>query len=78
MTLTGFNVTKDNVGGGIKSDESGIEFRLAGSMIFVQAALNNVISKLQIVLPELNLIDYTIKFDYQDGALGTGILVTPK
>ena len=78
MSLTGFNVTKDYIGGSIKSDEEGIFFRLASSMIFVEAALNTVISRNPIVLPEFDLIDYVISFDYQDSALGTGINVTKK
>jgi hypothetical protein len=78
MALNGFNVTKDYIGGSVKGDESGIEFRLASSMLFVQAALNSVISRYPIVLPELELIDYMITLDYQDGAIGTGINVSKK
>ena len=78
LSLSGFNVTKDYIGGTIKSDEQGIFYRLSGSMIFIRAALNSIISGLNIVLPELNLIDYMISFNYQDSALGTGINVTKK
>ena len=78
LSLSGFNVTKDYIGGSIKSDEQGIFYRLSGSMIFIRAALNSIISGLNIVLPELNLIDYMISFNYQDSALGTGINVTKK
>jgi hypothetical protein len=78
LSLTGFNVTKDNIGGGVKSDEQGIFFRLSSSMIFIRAALNSIISRFNIVLPELDLIDYMISFNYQDSALGTGINVTKK
>jgi hypothetical protein len=78
LSLTGFNVTKDYIGGGVKSDEQGIFFRLSSSMIFIRAALNGIISRFNIVLPELDLIDYMISFNYQDSALGTGINVTKK
>ncbi len=78
LSLSGFNVTKDNIGGSIKSDEDGIKYRLAGILTVVQATINTIISKLDIVLPELDLIDYIISFDYQDVAIGTGINVTKK
>jgi hypothetical protein len=78
LSLTGFNVTKDYIGGGVKSDEQGIFYRLSSSMIFIRAALNGIISRYNIVLPELDLIDYMISFDYQNSALGTGINVTKK
>ena len=78
LSLTGFNVTKDYIGGGVKSDEQGIFYRLSSSMIFIRAALNGIISRFNIVLPELDLIDYMISFDYQDSALGTGINVSKK
>ena len=78
LSLSGFNVTKDYIGGGVKSDEQGIFYRLSSSMIFIRAALNGIISRFNIVLPELDLIDYMISFDYQDSALGTGINVTKK
>jgi len=29
-------------------------------------------------LPDLATVDYTIQFQNQDGALGTGLLITPK
>lgn len=35
LSLNGFNVTKDYIGGGVKSDEEGIYFRLSSAMIFV-------------------------------------------
>jgi hypothetical protein len=78
LSLSGFNVTQDFIGGSVKSDEQGIYFRLSSAMIFVQAALNNVISRFPIVLPELDLIDYMISFNYQDSALGAGINVSKK
>lgn len=78
LSLTGFNVTQDFIGGSVKSDEQGIFYRLSSSMIFIQAALNHLISSYPIVLPELDLIDYIISFDFQDSALGTGINVSKK
>ena len=47
-------------------------------MIFVRAALNHVISRFPIVLPELDLIDYMISLNYQDNAIGAGINVSKK
>jgi hypothetical protein len=45
LSLNGFNLTQDYIGGSVKNDEEGIFFRLSSAMIFVQAALNNVISR---------------------------------
>jgi len=47
-------------------------------MIVIQAALNNLIQKHPIFLPEFNLIDYTVGFNYQDSALGLGLNVAKK
>lgn len=78
IALNGFNVTTDNLGGSVKSDEKNILYRLQGVIAVVQVAIQSVMSALHIRLPEFQLIDYSIKFDYQDGALGTGIMLTRK
>ena len=78
LTLNAFNVTKDNVGGSVAADEASILYRLQGVMDAVEPVVNAILAAYPIQLPELSLIDYSIKFDYQDGAFGTGLLVTPK
>ena len=64
MALSGFNVTLDNLGGSIKSDEANILFRLGGVVSVVEAAINTIIAAIPIQLPELSVVDYSIKFDY--------------
>ena len=64
VVLNGLNVTLDNLSGNIKKDEAGIQFRLSSSMVIIQAAFNAIIRRHPIQLPEFQLIDYTVKFDY--------------
>jgi hypothetical protein len=78
LTLNAFNVTKDNLGGSVAADQASILYRLQGVMAAVEPVVNAILAAYPIKLPELSLIDYSIKFDYQDGAFGTGLLVTPK
>ena len=78
LTMNGFNVTKDNLGGSVKSDEVGILYRLQGLLPVIEVAINHLLAGHAIKLPEFQVIDYTVKFDYQDGAFGTGLMVTPK
>lgn len=78
LTLSGFNVTVDNLGGSIKSDEAGILYRLGGIIAAIEAVMNTVLQNFPISLPQFKTLNYSVKFDYQDGAFGTGLLVTPK
>jgi hypothetical protein len=78
LMITKFNVTQDNLGGQIKSDEGGIEYRLNTILGTIEIFMNDLFNSLNLRLPELNLIDYSVKFDVQDGALGTGLLITKK
>jgi len=78
LTLNAFNVTKDNLGGSVAADEAGILYRLQGVMAAVEPVVNDILAAYPIQLPEFKLIDYSIRFEYQDGAFGTGLLVTPK
>lgn len=78
LTLNAFNVTKDNLGGEIAADQASILYRLQGVMAAVVPVVNAILEAYPIQLPELELIDYSIHFDYQDGAFGTGLHVTPK
>lgn len=71
-------MTKDNVGGGIKNDEAGILYRLAGVMSILPPIINSVIEGYHLKLPELATIDYDIQFDTQEGAFATGINVREK
>ena len=64
IVLNGFNVTLDNLRGSVKNDEAGIKFRLTSSMGILQAAFNAIIRRHPVQLPEFQLIDYTVKFDY--------------
>ena len=64
ITLNGFNVTLDNLGGSVKSDEANILYRLGSTMIFIEAAINHVISSHPIKLPEFQVFDYNVVFDY--------------
>lgn len=78
LTLSGFNVTVDNLGGSIKSDQAGILYRLGGIISAIEAVMNAVLANYPINLPEFNAFKYSVKFDYQDSAFGTGIMITPK
>jgi len=76
INLEKFNVTTDNIG--VKKDEASILYKLQGVIAVIEATINSVLSALHIRLPELQTIDYQVAFDYQDGALGTGIKVASK
>ncbi len=78
LQLNGLNVTVDNLGGSVKNDESGIKFRLSGVVPVLQSEINMFLKNIPINLPEFTLIDYTLKFDYQDSALGLGLNVVRK
>jgi hypothetical protein len=78
LDITRFNVTVDNLGGSVKNDEAGILFRLQSVEAVLSAAINHLLSSHPIPLPELNLIDYTLKFDPQDAALGVALNVFRK
>ncbi len=78
LQLNGLNVTVDNLGGSVKNDESGIKFRLSGVVPVIQREINMFLKNIPINLPEFTLIDYTLKFDYQDSALGLGLNVVRK
>ena len=64
LALNAFNVTLDNLKGSVKNDESGILYRLAGSMGLINAAINHLIQSHPIKLPEFQVFDYTVAFDY--------------
>jgi hypothetical protein len=76
LALTGFNVTIDKCG--VKRDEEGIKERLNTIMLAVEASINEFVAKTAPQLPEFNSFNYTVEFDYQDGAIGIGALITPK
>jgi hypothetical protein len=76
INLEKFNVTTDNIG--VKKDEASILYKLQGVISVIEATINSVLSALHIRLPELQTIDYQVAFDYQDGALGTGMKVASK
>jgi hypothetical protein len=76
LKLTGFNVTEDNCK--VKKDEEGIMNRLNGIMVILVATINAFIDKLEPQLPELQTLNYDIKFDYQDKGFGIGLLVNKK
>jgi hypothetical protein len=76
LQITGFNVTQDNCGA--KRDEAGIMTRLNGVMVAVRESVNALVHALAPRLPEFQTFSYSVAFDYQDEAFGTGILITPK
>lgn len=51
VMLTTFNVTKDNTGGSIIADQSGILYRLSGVVAAVVAVINTVLDNYQLQLP---------------------------
>ena len=71
-------MTRDNVGGGIKSDEAGIEYRLSGVIPVLRVAINSIIESYGLKLPDLATIDYDIAFGYQESGFGLGINVKEK
>ncbi len=71
-------MTQDNIGGAVKEDEHNILERLQTYEGLIEGATNSLLARHPIKLPEFQVIDYTVKFDYQDAALGTGIMVTKK
>lgn len=78
LQLSGFNVTIDNLNGSIKGDESGIKYRLQGILSTIEVVINSIFDNFHIQLPEMKVFDYSIKFQNQDGAFGTGIMVSRK
>lgn len=52
LNLSGFNVTMDNLGGSIKSDEAGILYRLGSVIPAIEAIINEVLVAYLIHLPE--------------------------
>lgn len=78
MNLSTFNVTQDNIGGGVKEDQDNIKYRLQDTIYMIEATANEILESYPLKFPEFQVIDYTMKFDYQDGAFGTGIMVNKK
>ena len=64
LDLTKFNVTVDNMGGVMQRDQDTIRDRLEGYMYIVKGAINAALGLYHIRLPELQLLDYAVNFEY--------------
>ena len=64
--------------GQVKADEANIKSRLDTLIPAIVVVINASIEKLDIRLPELSFINYSISFAVQEDAIGAGLTITKK